>query len=183
MTIDGMDSAYIHHAASPMAAHIRRREKVLIQLAKQAGGVLFFTGLFGSLAIVSGYILRWMDGQPFATESAALATLLSLLCFWGGAMNIFLVPGRLKGDFYRRQQIQQQIRYGWQSLQHGNTPESILQEQLAFLSKSQRKAMTDNPIPKIAEEEYANKYPSFGLAALRQEFTAALKQYESQCIE
>ena len=81
------------------------------------------------------------------------------------------------------QQIQQQIRYGWQSLQHGNTPESILQEQLAFLSKSQRKAMTDNPIPKIAEEEYTNKYPSLGLAALRQEFTAALKQYESQCVE
>jgi hypothetical protein len=155
----------------------------LIQLAKQAGGVLFCTGLFGGLATVSGYIFRWMDGLPFATESAALATILSLLCFLGGATNFFLVPGRLEGEFHHRQQIQQQIRYGWQSLQHGNTPESILQEQLAFLSKSQRKAMTDNPIPKIAEEEYANKYPSLGLAALRQEFTATLKQYESQCVE
>ncbi len=180
LIIDGRDPDYVRHTMAVAAANIRQRMEAKVQYARQAGGFLFFTGIFGGLTTAALCVIRFVNGNGFAPENACLAVALSFLLLMGSVIFYLLIPGRLHVEYHRDRLIQQQIRDGWLSLQRGDSPETMIEEQFMFLSEEHRKALAAAPLLKEMEEGALAQYREEVVETFNRAVSAVMSRTEPE---
>ncbi len=174
--IDGYDQDYTLHSMRVATGYIRRRIETKAQNAKQAGGLLLFVGAFGGLAAAASFAARLWSGATVDAGSVCVAAALAFLLLMGSAILSWLIPVRLRYEYDRGRQLEQQIMYGWRALQNGDSPNAIMREQYLFLSPEDRKAIIETPLLKELDDNDMAQYRN----DVWENFKSAMKKIETE---
>lgn len=176
LVLDGMDPEYTLDSMRLATSHISHNVERKVQNARQAGSLLFFVGAFGGLAAAASYAARLWSGVSADTGSVCVTATLCFLLLMGSAILSLLVPARLRYERYQDRRLEQQIIYGWRSLQSGDSPGAIMRKQYLFLSPEHRKAIVEAPLLKELDESEMKKYRR----TVWEDFRSAMKKMETE---